>query len=65
MKNQKATPVAKREVRDAYIRNMGPLDFKSRISERAGDIMTIASNEVVTIPPTMPIIDAAKAMVKN
>ncbi len=45
-----------------YMRNMAPLDFKTRISERSGDIMTIASKEVVTIPPTMPIIDAVKTM---
>ncbi|MCZ7393177.1 MAG: CBS domain-containing protein [Candidatus Methanoperedens sp.] len=41
---------------------MAPIDFKSRISERSGDIMTIASREVVTIPPTTPIIDAVKTM---
>lgn len=45
-----------------YMRNMAPIDFKSRISERSGDIMTIASREVVTIPPTTPIIDAVKTM---
>jgi CBS domain-containing protein len=46
-----------------YMRNMAPIDFKSRISEKSGDIMTIASREVVTIPPTMPIIDATKTMI--
>ncbi len=64
MKNQKATASLK-EVHDAYTRNMKPLDFKTRISERSGDIMTIASREVVTIPPTMPIIDAVKTMLNN
>jgi CBS domain-containing protein len=63
MKNQRTT--ARKGVRDAYVRNVGPLDFKTRISERAGDIMTIASNDVVTIPPTMAIIDAVKTMLKN
>ncbi len=64
MKNKKTISSAK-EVRDAYIRNVGPLDFKSRISERSGDIMTIATSDVVTIPPTMPIIDAVKTMLNN
>ncbi|VVB92424.1 Inosine-5'-monophosphate dehydrogenase [uncultured archaeon] len=64
MKNQKAKSGIK-EVRDAYIRNVGPLDFKTRISERHGDIMTIASSDVVTIPPTMPIIEAARTMLNN
>ncbi len=45
-----------------YMRNMAPIDFKTKISERSGDIMTIASRDVVTIPPTMPIIDAVKTM---
>ena len=62
MKNQKARAETQKEVRGAYIRNVGPLDFKTRISERTGDIMTIASREVVTIPPTTPIIDAVKTM---
>lgn len=62
MKNQKARTETQKEVRGAYIRNVGPLDFKTRISERTGDIMTIASREVVTIPPTTPIIDAVKTM---
>lgn len=59
----KVNPVKKdRLVRDGYIKNMAPMDFKSRISEKPGDIMSIASNDVVTIPPTMPIIDAVKTM---
>ncbi len=52
-------------VRDGYIKNTGPIDFKSRISEKPGDIMSIASNDVVTIPPTMPIIDAVKTMLSK
>ncbi len=61
MKNQKATAVPK-EIRGGYIRNQAPLDFKSRISEHEGDIMTIASKDVVTIPPTMSVIGAVKTM---
>lgn len=62
--NNKTETIPKKEkhVRDGYSRNMGPLDFKSRISEHPGDIMTISSNDVVTIPPTMSIIEAVKTM---
>ncbi len=61
MKNQIGNAV-KKEVRGGYIRNQAPLDFKSRISEHQGDIMTIATKDVVTIPPTMPVIGAVKTM---
>lgn len=61
MKNQKGNAVSK-EVRGGYIRNQAPLDFKSRISEHQGDIMTIASKDVVTIPPTMSVVGAVKTM---
>ncbi|MFZ3169569.1 MAG: CBS domain-containing protein [Candidatus Methanoperedens sp.] len=44
---------------------MAPIDFKSRISEKTGDIMSIASNEVITIPPTMPVIGAVKTMLNH
>jgi len=48
-----------------YIRNRGPIDFKSRISEKSGDIMSIASNNVITVPPTMPVIGAVKTMLSH
>lgn len=51
--------------RKGYMRNMAPIDFKSKISEKSGDIMSIASNEVVTIPPTMPVIEAVKTMLNH
>lgn len=65
MKNHKTTTGAQKEVRDAYVRNVGPLDFKTRISERSGDVMTIASREVVTIPPTTPVVEAVKTMLNK
>jgi CBS domain-containing protein len=51
--------------RKGYMRNMAPIDFKSRISEKTGDIMSISSNNVITIPPTMPIIEAVKTMLNH
>ncbi len=65
MKNQKIAIETRKEVRDAYVRNVGPLDFKTRISESTGDVMTIASKDVVTIPPTMAVIDAVKTMLNK
>ncbi len=41
----------------------GPIDFKSRVSSRPGDVMMIASKEVVTVPPTMTIMGVVKTMV--
>ncbi len=42
----------------------GPLSFKSKVSKKAGSIMTIASTNVVTIPPTMTIKGAIDTMTK-
>lgn len=51
--------------RKGYMRSMAPIDFKSRISQIPGDIMTVASRDVVTIPPTMPVIEAVKTMLSR
>jgi len=40
----------------------GPHDFESRIAPREGEIMAIASREVVSVPPTIPIIGAIEKM---
>jgi CBS domain-containing protein len=40
----------------------GPHDFESRIAPREGEIMAIASREVVSVPPTIPIIGAIERM---
>lgn len=50
--------------KDAYIKNAGPVNFKSRISSHEGDVMSIASRDVVMIPPTTTIMGAAKTMLK-
>jgi len=42
----------------------GSLDFKSKLSEHEGDIMSVAKRDVVQIPPTMTIMGAVKTMVK-
>lgn len=58
--NDKNVPRQRRG--DAYIKDLGSLDFKSRISDREGDVMTIASREVVMVPPTTTIMGAARTM---
>jgi CBS domain-containing protein len=40
----------------------GPHDFESRIAQREGEIMAIASREVVSVPPTISIIGAIEKM---
>jgi CBS domain-containing protein len=57
--------IIEKQGRKGYMRNMAPIDFKSRISEKSGDIMSIASNDVITIPPTMPVIEAVKTMLNH
>ncbi|MDI6819432.1 MAG: CBS domain-containing protein [Candidatus Hodarchaeaceae archaeon] len=46
-------------------RDRGPLEFKSRLRREEGNIMPIARRNVLTIPPTVRIKDAAELMVKN
>jgi len=43
----------------------GPVEFESRKFEHEGDVMTIAQKEVISIPPTINIKEAAEIMVKN
>ncbi|HIH27949.1 MAG TPA: CBS domain-containing protein [Methanoregulaceae archaeon] len=40
----------------------GPVEFKSHIVSREGEIMAIATREVVSVPPTIPIIAAVETM---
>ncbi len=42
--------------------NRGPVQFDSRAAKHAGDVLTIATTEVVTAPPTTTIIGAIKIM---
>ncbi|ODS35931.1 MAG: hypothetical protein A7316_10510 [Candidatus Altiarchaeales archaeon WOR_SM1_86-2] len=42
----------------------GPKEFKSRVVEKEGNIMTIANRDVLTVSPTTPIRDVAKWMQK-
>jgi len=46
-------------------RARGPLDFRSMLHRKEGNIMPIARKKVITIPPTTRIKDAAELMVKR
>lgn len=65
MDNFSKTVRTEKHGRKGYMRSMAPIDFKSRISQIPGDIMTVASRDVVTIPPTMPVIEAVKTMLSR
>ena len=43
----------------------GSVEHESRVSEREGDIMTLAKKEVISVPPTTSIIEAAEKMVTH
>ncbi len=46
------------------VMDRGPVDFKSRVSHNQGDILAIASKNIVTLPPTTNIMGTAKTMLK-
>ncbi|MGB9837335.1 CBS domain-containing protein [Methanothermobacter sp.] len=46
-------------------RDRGPIEFESRNFDHEGDVMTIAGKEVISIPQTATIKEAAEIMVKN
>ncbi|RJS71918.1 MAG: CBS domain-containing protein [Candidatus Syntrophoarchaeum sp. WYZ-LMO15] len=47
-----------------YIRDKGGIEFNQRRSEHIGEIMRIATTDVVTVPPTMTIMGAVKTMTR-
>ncbi|MHC1570088.1 MAG: CBS domain-containing protein [Candidatus Syntropharchaeales archaeon] len=47
---------------EKYIRDKGGIDFNQRRSEHTGEIMRLATRDVVTVPPTMTIMGAVRTM---
>jgi CBS domain-containing protein len=45
--------------------DIGPLEFKSRISEHEGRILALATRNVMTLPPTATIMEAIKIMTEK
>lgn len=42
----------------------GPVEFKSHIVEREGEVMAIATRDVISVPPTQSIISAVETMTR-
>ncbi|MDI6718930.1 MAG: CBS domain-containing protein [Methanomicrobiales archaeon] len=40
----------------------GPVDFETRISRQEGEIMAVATRDVISVTPTIPILEAVKTM---
>jgi CBS domain-containing protein len=64
MKRQNITKSDIRVTDSTGVMDRGPVDFKSRISHNHGDILAIASKNIVTLPPTTTIMGTAKTMLK-
>jgi CBS domain-containing protein len=45
--------------------DVSPVDFDARMAKHEGAIMSVATMDVVTMPPTTVIMDAIKIMTKN
>ena len=45
--------------------NTGAVEHESKIHDREGDIMAIATRDVVSIPPSKSIKDTAKVMMEH
>ena len=45
--------------------NTGAVERETKVHDREGDIMAIASRDVISIPPTKPIKDTAKVMMEH
>lgn len=43
----------------------GPVEFDTRLSDKEGDIMSIANKDVITVPPGISVKEASEIMVKN
>lgn len=64
MKRQNINRSDIRAMDSTGVMDRGPVDFKSRISHNQGDIMAIASKNIVTLPPTTNIMGTVKTMLK-
>ena len=45
--------------------NIGAVERETKVHDKEGDIMAIASRDVISIPPTKPIKDTAKVMMEH
>lgn len=64
MKRQKNESTEIRGFDNSGVMDRGPVNFKSRISNNQSDILSIASHNIVTLPPTTNIMNTVKTMLK-
>ena len=65
MKRQNSSKPDVRGLDSSGVMDRGAVNFKSRLANHEGDIMAIASKDVITLPPTANIMTTAKTMVKH
>jgi len=64
MKRQNTNISDIRAMDSTGVMDRGPVEFKSRVSDNKGDILAIASKNIITLPPTTNIMGTAKTMLK-
>lgn len=65
MKRQKNNKSEIRGMDSSGVMDRGPVNFKSKPANHEGDIMAIASKNVITLPPTTSIMGTVKTMLKH
>jgi len=65
MKRQNINRSDIRAMDSTGVMDRGPVDFKSRVSNNQGDILAIASKNIVTLPPTTNIMGTVKTMLNG
>ncbi len=64
MKRQNINRSDMRVMDSTGVMDRGPVDFESRVSDNQGDILAIASKNIITLPPTTNIMGTVKTMLK-
>ncbi len=65
MRRQNSSKPDVRGLDSSGVMDRGAVNFKSRLANHEGDIMAIASKDVITLPPTANIMTTAKTMVNH
>ncbi|MCK4937320.1 MAG: CBS domain-containing protein [Methanosarcinales archaeon] len=65
MKRQNSSKPDVRGLDSSGVMDRGAVNFKSRLANHEGDIMAIASKNVITLPPTANIMTTAKTMMNH
>lgn len=61
-RNERATGPGDRLLKMRGKLDRGPVEFKSHIVQQEGEVMAIATRDVISVPPTQSIISAVAAM---